>query len=143
MISYWIGVMQLTSVLGIMFFLFLLIVALKSICDKEVFDGGEIKFIFTWTCFMIFTHSYITYRLIILDIHHKKWGVSFILNIAGIVLSLTKLVLPVLYAYCINPKGQINLAKIYYDELGSMPFDGTIEWVEALIFKETQHLYSK
>ena len=49
------------------------------------------------------------------------------LNIVGIVLSLTKLVLPVLYAYCINPKGQINLAKIYYDELGSMPFDGTIE----------------
>ena len=124
---YWIGVMQLTSVLGIMFFLFSLIVALKSICDKKVFDSGEIKLIFAGTCFMIFTHSYITYRLIILDIHPKKWGMSFILNIAGIVFSLIRLVLPVLYAHYVNPKDQANCAKIYYDELGSTSFRGAVE----------------
>ena len=129
MIPYWIGVMQLTSILGIMFYLFSLIVALKSICDKKVFHCGEIKLIFAGTCFMIFTHSYITYRLIILDIHHKNWGVSFILNIAGIALSFTRLVLPVLYAHYVNPKGQTNFSKIYHDELVSTSYRDNIEYV--------------
>ena len=71
-IPHWLGVMQLTSILGVMFILFSLIVALKSICDAKIYDGGETKFILTEKNFMIFTHTHITYTLIILDISHHK-----------------------------------------------------------------------
>ena len=99
-----------------MFILLSLIVALKSICDAKIYDGGETKFILTET-FFIFTHTHITYRLIILDISHHKWGLSFILNVAGIGLSLTRLILPVLHAHYVNPNNQTSLVKIPYDRL--------------------------
>lgn len=100
-----------------MFILLSLIVALKSICDAKIYDGGETKFILTEKNFMIFTHTHITYTLIILDISHHKWGLSFILNVAGIGLSLTRLILPVLYEHYVNPNNQTSLVKIPYDRL--------------------------
>ena len=124
-IPHWVGVMQLTSILGVMFILFSLIVALKSICDAKIYDSGEVKFILTGTFFMIFTHTHITYRLIIVDISHHKWGQSFILNVAGIALSLIRLILPVLYANYVNWKDQTSFTKTNYDRLGSTPFHNT------------------